>query len=231
MKRNFATPRSATEFRILSALATEWATHITQTPLVESLLDYFQMTQCNAVKTPMEPHTLLTSATESMEPVKVRQYQYLVGELLQLTSWTRPDLCFATQQLVKWAVAPANKHWTAAMRVLKYLKGTKNIGITYTRGLPNANRLLAWADTDWASCIETRRSFSGYVSTLHGGGSILKCRQQMSVATSTSEAEYVAASDASDDVQEIRNMLQQAGCLQLYEDNRSCRMMSEPGFQ
>jgi hypothetical protein len=69
---------------------------------------------------------------------------------------------------------------TAALRVLKYLKGTKDLGITYTRGLSNANRLLAWADADWAACTATRRSMSGYVSTLNGGALSWKCRPTVS---------------------------------------------------
>jgi hypothetical protein len=118
------------------------------------------------------------------------------------------------------------------MRVLRYLKGSKHIGITYTRGIDNANRLLSWADADWAACTATRRSTSGYVSTMNGGAISWKCRQQKSVATSTSEAEYVAASRASDDILYLRRVLEGAGNKQttptpLYEDNRSCRMMSE----
>jgi hypothetical protein len=120
----------------------------------------------------------------------------------------------------------------AALRVLKYLKGTKDMGITYTRGKANKNRLLSWADADWAACTETSRSTSGYVSCMNGGAVSWKCRQQKSVATSTSEAEYVAASRASDDIMFLRRVLAEAGAKQktpkpLYEDNRSCRMMSE----
>jgi hypothetical protein len=156
----------------------------------------------------------------------------LVGTLLYLTVWTRPDLVFATQQLARFSHDPHEKHWIAGMRVLKYLKGTTDVGITYTRNLDNANRLLAWADADWAACTETRRSISGYISTLNGGALSWKCRQQKSVATSTSEAEFVSASRASDDVIFLRRVLKDANDEQLhptplYEDNRSCRMMSE----
>jgi hypothetical protein len=152
--------------------------------------------------------------------------------LLYLTVWTRPDLVFATQQLAKWSHDPYEKHRQAGMRVLRYLKGTTQLGITYTRGLPGSNRLLGWADADWAACTETRRSTSGYISTLNGGALSWKCRQQKSVATSTSEAEYVAASRASDDILFLRRVLAETGYTQtlptpLYEDNRSCRMMSE----
>jgi hypothetical protein len=172
----------------------DYHTHMSQTPLAESLLADFNMTDCNPVKTPMEPHTLLTAQgpgdlpDDPEFPVDQERYQHLVGTLLYLTVWTRPDLVFATQQLAKWSHDPHRKHMTAGLRVLKYLKGTKNEGLTYTRGLQNANRLLGWADADWAACTATRRSISGYVSTMNGGAISWKCRQQKSVATSTSEA-------------------------------------------
>jgi hypothetical protein len=212
----------------------EYTTHLSQTPLAESLLRDFDMQDCNPVKTPMEPNTLLTAQgpNDPRGYVDKERYQHLVGKLLYLTVWTRPDLVFATQQLAKWSHDPHEKHMKAAKRVLAYLKGTKDIGITYTRGLNNTNRLLGWADADWAACTATRRSTSGYVSTLNGGAISWKCRQQKSVATSTSEAEYVAASRASDDIMFLRRVLEEAGVKQttptpLYEDNRSCRMMSE----
>ena len=216
----------------------EYHTHLSQTPLAESLLADFAMTNCTPVKTPMEPHTLLTAQgpddppDDPENPVSQERYQHLVETLLYLTVWTRPDLVFATHQLAKWSHDPHRKHMAAAMRVLKYLKGTKELGITYTRGLSDENRLLGWADADWAACTVTRRSISGYVSTLNGGAVSWKCRQQKSVATSTSEAEYVSASRASDDILFLRRVLDGTDNKQrlptpLYEDNRSCRMMSE----
>ena len=162
----------------------EYTTHLSQTSLAESLLVDFDMMGCTPVKTPMEPHTLLTAhgpndlPDDPEKPVSQVRYQHLVGTLLYLTVWTRPDLVFATQQLAKWSHDPHRKHMAAGMRVLKYLKGTMNLGITYTRGLADANRLLAWADADWAACTETRRSISGYLSTLNGGAiNRIRCRQ------------------------------------------------------
>jgi hypothetical protein len=190
----------------------EYTTHLSQTPLAESLLEEFNMTDCNSVLTPMEPHTLLTAhgPNDQQDEVNQERYQCLVRTLLYLTVWTRPDLVFATHQLAKWSHDPHQKHWLAAHRVLRYLKGTKDIGITYTRDKPNSNRLLAWADADWAACTATRRSTSGYISTLNGGALSWRCSQQKSVVTSTTEAEYVAASKASDEIMFLRRVLEEA---------------------
>ena len=144
---------------------------MSQTPLAKSLLEDFQMTGCNAVKTPMDPGILLTAYKpgDFDKPVKQKEYQHLVSTLLFLTVCTRPNLVFATQQLAKWSHYPHWKHMEAAKRVLCYLKGTKDLGITYTRGKPDGNHLLGWADADWAACTETSRSTSGYISTLNRG--------------------------------------------------------------
>jgi hypothetical protein len=127
---------------------------------------------------------------------------------------------------------PSIKHVTAAYRVLRYLKGTQSLGITYTCSNTDPNRLLAFADADWAACTATRRSVSGYICLLNGAAISWKSRQQKSVASSTSEAEFVSASRASDDIVWLRRVLcalrlTQGTPTPLFEDNRGCRMMSE----
>ena len=91
--------------------------------------------------------------------------------------------------------------------VLRYLKGTADLGITYTRDLPNPNGLTAYADADWAQCTATRRSYSAYCLMLNGGAVSWKSAQQKSVASSTSEAEFVIASKASDEILWLRRVL------------------------
>ena len=82
----------------------------------------------------MEPYTLLTAhgPNDPQGVVDKERYQHLVGSLLYLTTWTLPDLVFAVHQLAKWSHYPHEKHMLAGMRVLKYLKGTKHLGITYS---------------------------------------------------------------------------------------------------
>ena len=127
---------------------------------------------------------------------------------------------------------PGPVHMAHARRVLRYLKGTASLGITYTQDLPNPNGLLAWADADWCACTDTRRSYSGYCLMLNGGAVSWKSAQQTSVATSTAEAEFVSASKCSDEVLWLRRILADVGSPQLHptplmEDNRACRALSE----
>ena len=209
-------------------------THISQIPLTDHLLESVGMLACNSVKTPMLPNTLLTKHVEGEPdcPVDQVEYQRNVGTLLFLCTWTRPDLVFATNQLSKFSHDPHKKHWDAAIRVLRYLKGTRTLGITYTRSNQDPNRLIAFADADWAACTETRRSVSGFICLLNGGAVQWRSRQQISVTTSTAEAEYVSASRAADELVWMERVIAGMGHPQqtptpLYEDNRACRLMSE----
>ena len=116
--------------------------------------------------------------------------------------------------------------------MLQYLKGTTSLGLTYTAGLARSNRLIAYADADWATCPETRCSISAYVTILNGAAVDWKSKKQGAVATSSSEAEFVSASKAADEIVWQRRLLDGMGLTQssptpLYEDNSACRIMSE----
>ena len=209
-------------------------THLSQEPLARDLLEQFGMSHCNAVLTPLEPgvHLLESDRPSEPDPELRRNYQVIVGTLQYLCTYTRPDLVFATNQLAKHMSNPGPVHMAHARRVLRYLKGTASLGITYTQDLPNPNGLLAWADADWCACTDTRRSYSGYCLMLNGGAVSWKSAQQTSVATSTAEAEFVSASKCSDEVLWLRRILADVGSPQLHptplmEDNRACRALSE----
>ena len=116
--------------------------------------------------------------------------------------------------------------------MLRYLRGTYDKSIVYTRSDSDANVLWGWVDADWAGDTETRCSHTGYVLMLNGGAISWKSRRQDSVALSTSEAEYMAASQCGQDVLYLREMLSdfnvpQAAATRVYEDNLACIAMSE----
>ena len=208
--------------------------HLSQEPLALELLERFDMLDCNSVTSPMAPGELLLESDRPPTPdLALRpQYQECVGTLQYLATWTRPDLQFCTNELSKHMSNPGLTHWLAAKRVLRYLKGTSSLGLTYKRGTVNPNRLVAYADADWATCPETRRSVGAYVVLLNGACVSWRSKKQAAVATSTSEAEFVAASKAADElVWERRIMadlhLPQTSPTPLFEDNRACRLMSE----
>jgi hypothetical protein len=179
-------------------------------------------------------HLLASDSPAVPDPALRHHYQEIVGSLQYLCTWTRPDLVFATGQLAKFMSNPGPVHMEAAKRVLRYLKGTADLGLTYSP-LPDGDILVAYADADWAMCTDTRRSYTGWVTLLAGAAISWKSSQQTAVATSTTEAEFVSASKASDEILWLHRVLADCGAPQgptdLYEDNRACRLLSENPVQ
>ena len=133
-------------------------------------------------------------ATDDEEAVEQHLYQSLVGSLMYLSVCTRPDLTYAVGILARFSSKPNRSHWTAAKRVLRYLKGTANHGIAFTKS--ESGECLGYSDADWAGDQEDRKSSSGYLFQMAGGPVSWKSRKQDSVALSRAEAEYIALSSA-----------------------------------
>ncbi|CAJ2643328.1 unnamed protein product [Trifolium pratense] len=150
-------------------------------------------------------------------------YRRLIGKLLYLTT-TRPDISFATQQLSQFLSSPTITHYDTACRVVRYLKGTPGRGLFFPRS--SSLQLLGFADADWANCLDTRSSTSGYCFFL--GNSLIswRAKKQNTVSRSSSEAEYRALSTAACELQWLLFLLRGLGvsCARapaLYCDNQS----------
>ena len=118
---------------------------------------------------------------------------------------------------------------TAAKHLLRYLKGTRSLGLKYSKpkddGPRNhSNILWGYVDSDWAGCPSTRKSTTGYVLMLNGAAISWKSKLQTIVALSTAEAEMVAASSMIQEVIYLRKLLDNLGFTQskptsICEDN------------
>eukprot|EP00961_Rhodomonas_salina_P239683 3237660-Rhodomonas_salina.2 len=108
---------------------------------------------------------------------------------------TRCDLAFAYAELSKFVQCPGAAHLKAAERVLQYLCGTYELGLTYGVADPNLTHVLrGWVDSDYVSDPDTRKSVTGYVLSLNSEPVSWKAKHQDCVTLSSAEAEYVAAS-------------------------------------
>lgn len=127
-----------------------------------------------------------------------------MGSLQWLASTTRPDISYAVSQLSRFNSAWTVQHWLLAKQVLRYLKGSIDLKITYTA--TNASTVV-YTDSDFSQCPETRRSVTGYSIHLGGGPVCWKSQRQHVVALSTTEAEFMAASDGARQMAWVKSFL------------------------
>jgi hypothetical protein len=115
------------------------------------------------------------NAGEILQAADHELYHAIVGSLLYLACWSlsRPDIALAVSELSKFVSSPCHAHLVAAKHLLRYLNGTKELGMVYLkpgncRPMDTANLLWGYVDSDWAGCPDSSRSMSGYVLMLNG---------------------------------------------------------------
>ena len=136
-------------------------------------------------------------------------FRELLGSLMYLYIGTRPDLSFAIQFLSRYQSNPGRAHWNAALHVLRYLKGTIDLKITYSANSPLTP--VGYADSDLGGCMDTGRSTSGYIFVASGGPVCWSSKRQQRVSTSTTEAEYKALCHAGQTALWIGNFFSEIG--------------------
>jgi hypothetical protein len=212
--------------------------HLGQEAYVEGMLERYGMRDSKPVDTPMVDTPLAVAAAAST-PTDVVLYQQLVGSLLFASNSTRPDITCAIGHLARAMQAPTSADMVAAKRVLRYLKGTKDMGLVFQGGLQQtqASELLGYVDANWgekgkAGPKTTMRSTSGVVHMLAGGCISWSSKRQASVALSTAEAELMALSAGSQETVWLRTLLQELGQptkkpTVMMEDNQGCIALAE----
>jgi len=126
--------------------------------------------------------------------------------------------------LSRYQSNPRLDHWKAAKKVLRYLQGTKDHMLTYRRS--SHLEVIGYTDSNFAGCIDTRKSTFGYVHLLAGGVISWKSAKQSFIAASTMEAKFVACFEATVHVNWLWNFISGLGVvdsiakpLKIYSDN------------
>ena len=164
--------------------------------------------------------------------MEVFRYGELVGSLLYLMKGTRPDLSYSVGVLTRFMSKPTVEHWQAAKGVLRYIAGTKGVGIVFS-AQSSEGALHGYCDSDYAACVDTRRSTTGYVFLSAGGAVSWSSRLQPTVATSTAEAEYMSSAAAVKEALWFRHLARdlQLGvkCVRIMGDNQAAlKMIGNP---
>ncbi|CAL1375783.1 unnamed protein product [Linum trigynum] len=165
---------------------------ISQEKYTEDMLKRFHMATCKPISTPMTLNEKL-QRNDGAENVDGKLYRSLVGSLIYLTH-TRPDICHSVSLISRFMNEPSKLHFAAAKRILRYLQGTKKLGLTYKKEAES--KLTGYTDSDWAGSLDDRKSTSGYIFCLGSKPISWSSKKQKTVALSSAEAEYIAATDA-----------------------------------
>lgn len=132
--------------------------HLSQQKYASEILERAGMSNCKPVATPVDTSGKL-SANDGPLIDDPTSYRSLAGALQYLTS-TRPDLTYVVQQICMYMHAPRASHLHALKQILRYVQGTISFGLTIHKS--PVTSLIAYTDADWAGCLDTRRSTSGY---------------------------------------------------------------------
>ena len=184
------------------------------TALFRSLLHKLKMTDCNPSSVPADPGSRLTvmdcPLRSGTTPLSSTPYRSAVGGLMYAEKMTRPDILFAVTAASRYNQDPGNAHWAAVKRILSYLAGTINHGLCFGE-TDSVDHLVAYSDSDFSGCQDTRRSTSGLLFTFNGGPVSWTSNLQKPIANSTAEAEYYAAGHASREIDWLRSLLKEIG--------------------
>lgn len=210
---------------------------IHQHKYLKEVLERFHMADCNPVSTPADTNVKLTKEMAPTDAAERREmetvpYQEAVGSVLFAAQVTRPDIQFAVNTVSRFNANPGRAHWNAVKRILRYLRGTIDLKLTYAR--EDKATLHGYCDADWGSDESDRRSNTGYVFLLQGGAVAWNSRKQQTVALSTTEAEYMAMSAATQEAIWLRNLhneifgtIELIKTLHIHGDNKSALMLGD----
>ena len=215
---------------------------ISQTALIDRVVQQFGQSEADPISTPMDPSVARSltrpsssdpplSATDTSELARL-PYRSLVGSLMYLAVGTRPDISFAVARLCQFLDCYRRTHWNAAIRVVRYLKGTRLLALTLG-GNPDLE-LVGFSDSSYADCPDTARSTMGYCFSVGGAIFSWSSRRQKTVTNSSCEAEYVALSEASREALWLRQFLREVQFLKpnptvlLCDNNGAKSLSSDP---
>ena len=136
---------------------------LSQTHYVDKILNKFSKDDSSVARTPLDVN--LHMFKNKVESLSQLEYSRVIGSLMYLMSCTRPDIAYTVSKLSRYMSNPNDDHWKGIIRVLRYLRYTRDYGLHYTR-YPVV--LEGYFDENWISDAKNSKSTNGYVFTLVG---------------------------------------------------------------
>ena len=192
--------------------------HVSQTAYIENILKRFGMNTLpySHVDTPTLVGNLkrinasmAPSTDEEREIAEKYPYAEALGALQWLVGASRPDVGYAVNRSCRYLADPGEKHWAAVVRILLYLRNTKDETLFFPRRPGGGLIIEAYTDADYATCPDTRRSQSGAVIKINGSTVYARSALQRIVTLSPMETEYVAAVECAQQVIHVRRIVEE----------------------
>ena len=190
------------------------------------------MLDCKPAETPMmQNHGL--QLIEGAELTNHTRYQRLVGKLIYL-SHTRPDIAYAVGVVSQFMHKPQTDHWEAALRIVRYLKGTSGYGVLFENH--GHMEIFGFTDADWAGNPNDRKSTAGYLTFVGGNLVTWRSKKQKVVALSSAEAEFRGIRSGLTEILWLRKLMTELGLIsqhpcKLFCDNQAAISISENPVQ
>ena len=213
---------------------------LSQEEYLRKVLKRFNMDKSKPVMTPLAAHFKLTKE-QSPKPEHEREmmdsipYASGVGSLMYAMVCTRPDIAYAMSIVSRFIADPGEEHWYALKWIMRYIAGSLHLGLTYSAKYNSQKEVIGYVDSDYAGCMDSRRSLTGYVFTMLGGCVSWKANLQKVVALSSTEAEYMAATEVIKEAIWLKGLAKEMGFnsenITVYCDNQSAlHLMKNPIF-
>ena len=174
-----------------------------QRQYISAILERYGLSQAKLATTPADINVKLIKDDEVSKAVDPIRYQSMVGSLLYAATATHPDIAHAVGVVSKFNARPNEAHLTAMKRIFRYLKGTVDHVLKYEK---KDAVLVGYSDVDWAGDQDDRHSTTGNLFIMSGSPISWLSKKQPMVSLSTSEAEYVALSVATQEAVWLRRL-------------------------
>lgn len=192
---------------------------LTQTQYLKKVLQTFGISDnTKPVSTPLASQFKLSlllspSTDDQKKQMEGIPYANAVGALMYAMVCTRPDISHAVSMVSRYMHNPGKGHWQAVKWILRYIHGTVDVGLKFQRD-DMSKQLVGYVDSDYAGDLDKRRSTTGYVFTLAGGPVSWRSTLQSTVALSTTEAEYMAVTEAFKEAIWLQGLIKDLGIVQ-----------------
>ncbi len=196
---------------------------ITQTEYIKEIIGAANLAEANTKPTPMVWFGNFPTVKEGDYLPNVTEYKSILGKLQCLATHTRPDIAHSVNYCARYQVAPERVHYKLVQRIIRYLKGTAELGLVIAA---KGTGIAGYADADHQQCPETRKSTTGYVVKFNGDTVAWKSMRQRSRGNSTMDSELIAVNACARRCKGLANIHYEVfpenkAAVRLYQDNTS----------